>query len=405
MHKVPRPRLVLTEAELDEAVDELSSWPSLVVDVETDGLNTISNRVLWVGLGSPERVWLIPLGHPKGRLLAPPRKGRVLPPEEERKVLKDGTLSMARKSIMVPAVYDETPKQLRPDIVFDRLKGLIFDPNRTKIGHNVKFDMRSIAKYYGEIPPGPYHDTLVLAHVLDENLINYGLKELVMDWFRVPPKRRAAFYPKLGKDVQSSGIDEIALYLQKDVWYCQLFYRKHMSILARHQDLQQVFDFEMQVYEPLMNMEHQGVRIDLSVLEQRGQELSTEIREIEHRVWDICGEQFPLTQTAKLRAFFFGPKRQGGQGLKPLSYTQKTNTPQLNQACLEHYAPTNELAALLLDWSAKTKVYGTFIKGLEEKLVAGRLHTTYKQHGTVTARLSSSEPNLQQIPRVGVDEV
>ena len=99
------------------------------------------------------------------------------------------------------------------------------------------------------------------------------------------------------------------------------------------------------------------------------------------------------------RKYLFGPKKDGGQGLKPMTFTAKTNTPQLNQATLEHYAQENELAALMLEWADKDKIIGTFIEGLTEKLVKGRLHTSFNQHRTVTGRLSSMNPNLQQIPR------
>jgi DNA polymerase-1 len=274
---------------------------------------------------------------------------------------------------------------------------------RTKIGHNLKFDLESIAKYYGgAVPPGPYTDTLILTHVLDENLDRYDLKNLVMDWLRIPRKAeiRAAFYPNLGKTgVETQSIDDVARYLAKDVWYTHLFARTHLTGIKKFPKLWDTFQIEMAVYPSIMQMELNGIRIDVDLLRARGAELSLERQAIAERIWTICGEEYAISNPHKKRQFLFGPKNHGGQGLKPLFFTQKTNTPQLNTTTLEFYAPTNELSRLFLEWAEKEKLIGTFIEGLEKKLVNGRLHTSFNQHRTVTGRLSSNNPNLQQIPR------
>ena len=97
------------------------------------------------------------------------------------------------------------------------------------------------------------------------------------------------------------------------------------------------------------------------------------------------------------------------QGLEPLSVTEKTQVPQITKSVLEYYANRgNEMANLLLEWSGLEKLRGTFIEGLQGFLQphpdgTQRLHTGFKQHGTVTGRLSSSKPNLQQLPRGSTD--
>jgi DNA polymerase-1 len=90
-----------------------------------------------------------------------------------------------------------------------------------------------------------------------------------------------------------------------------------------------------------------------------------------------------------------------GQGLKPLAYTEKQGLPQLNKALLERYADTNSMADLMREWAELEKLRGTFITGLNNHMINGRIHTNFKQHGTVTTRLSAHEPNLQQIPARG----
>lgn len=398
----PSPGVIRTEAALREAVDHLLRQDEIVLDVETTFDPPKINDVLWIGFAIPDRVFLIPMGHPLGVLLSPAVTERRLPPEEERATLKSGQLSSAKKTYHVPATFSDPGPQLRPDVVFSILEPVLFS-GRTKIGHNVKFDLESIAKYYqGRIPPGPYVDTVIMTHVLDENLDRYGLKDLVMDWLRVPPnpKVRSSFYPNLGKmGVWEQPIDQVARYLAKDVWYTHLYYQDHIGMIRQSEQLQQTFDVEMALYPVLMDMELFGINIDVDLLRERGRQLEQEREEIEFQIWTICGEQFPVSNPTMKRKYLFGPKSQGGQGLKPLTFTPKTNTPQLNQSTLEHYAEKNELARLFLEWGEKDKIIGTFIEGLTEKLVRGRLHTSFNQHRTVTGRLSSANPNLQQIPR------
>lgn len=398
----PSPLVVRTREQLQRALDHVSNYSEFVIDVETNFAHPKINEISWVGLAVPDRVVLIPMGHPKGVLLTPSYVEKRLPPEEERKPLKSGKLSNLKKSYTVPATFADPGPQLRQDVVFEMLQPLLFS-DRTKIGHNVKYDLESIAKYYGgQIPPAPYVDTILLTHVLDENLDRYGLKDLVMDWLRVPPNPdvRSKFYPNLGKlGVSEQPIDQVAKYLAKDVWYTHLYYQEHMRVLRKFKDLQETFRVEMDLYPVLMDMELTGIKIDVDTLNKRGEELRQDRAATAGRIWSICGEQFPISNPTMKRKYLFGPKKEGGQGLKPLTFTPKTNTPQLNQATLEHYAQGNELAALMLEWTEKDKIIGTFVEGLTEKLVNGRLHTSFNQHRTVTGRLSSMNPNLQQIPR------
>jgi DNA polymerase-1 len=102
------------------------------------------------------------------------------------------------------------------------------------------------------------------------------------------------------------------------------------------------------------------------------------------------------------RDLLFTPKKEGGQGLRPLSRTEKTNTPQLNQFVLEHYSGTNELARLFSEWSAAAKLHSTYITGMRKRMHETEgihyVYTSFTQHGTVTGRLSSRDPNVQNIP-------
>lgn len=398
----PVPHLITDLSELNAVVSDLLAQPNFVIDVETTFGNPHTNEVLWVGLGSRGSVYLIPVNHPLGYIDVPAHDEKRLPPEHERRVLANGELSKAKKKVHVPATYTPRLDQLSRGDVFAALEPLLFS-DRGKIGQNTKFDLMSVAKYYGgRLPPGPYHDTIILTHLLDENRMTYGLKDLVMDWLDVPQYQRKSFYPNLGRSgVELEPVDEVAHYLAKDVRYTWLYWSNQFPRIAKN-GLSQAYELEMSLYGVLMQMECNGFPVDSSRLAEVGQKLSEDIRAIEHDVWSIAGYQFPLTNLDTKRDLLFNPKKQGGQGLKPRSFTDKTNKAKLDKAALEYYAEKgNKLAQLFLDWSAMEKLRGTFIEGLGKHLIDERIHTSFKQHSTVTGRLSASEPNLQQIPARG----
>jgi len=394
------PHLITTVGELKEAVASLMKLDHFVIDVETTFGNAHTNEVLWVGLGGRGQVHLIPINHPLGYVAVPPYKVKRLPPENERTVLKDGSLSKAKRTYTIPAQYTPKPEQLPPDVVFRELEPLLFS-DKGKIGQNTKFDLISVSKYYGgRIPPGPYHDTIIVTHLLDENRITYDLKGVVMDWLDIHPSRRKAFYPNLGRSgVEKEPIDAVARYLAKDIRYTWLYWANQYPRLAKN-GLQQAYDVEMELYGVLMEMECNGFPVDITQLASVGKELEQQIAAVEGRVWSIAGYQFPLSNTDTKRKLLFGPVSEGGQGLKPLSHTE-LGTPQSNRQMLEYYAERNELAAEMLEWSKLEKLRGTFVVGLMQHLHDGRIHTSFKHHGTVTGRLSASTPNLQQIPSRG----
>jgi DNA polymerase I-like protein with 3'-5' exonuclease and polymerase domains len=266
------PHVLLTLAEVEQAVERLLEQPSFVIDVETTIGTPRTNEVRWVGLGAQGLLFLVPLRHPKGVQLIPEHKEKtpafiLFGADDPRSLTPNGKPSMRLVEHTVPAVFAPPPEQLFPDQVFAALKPLLFS-DRGKIGHNVKFDLQSIAKYYGGvIPPGPYHDTIIVRHTLTENLQEYGLKWLTCEWFGVPYKQREKFYPNLGKQgVENFGLDQVARYLAKDVFYCWRMFQRFFPLLERR-GLQGVYDFEMSVYPIIMEMEQRGFPVDLGMMD------------------------------------------------------------------------------------------------------------------------------------------
>jgi DNA polymerase III alpha subunit (gram-positive type) len=165
------PHLILSRAELKGAVAALSQHDAFSFDVETTGLDTRTNWVTWIGLASYGQCYRIPMGHRIGRLRRHGYTEKVLPPEEERETLQSGKLSQRKITRKVPPVYYPVPNQLDPAIVFQELEPLFFG-DQIKVAFNARFDLMSIAKYYGGIvPEPPYEDPMIMTHVLDENRV------------------------------------------------------------------------------------------------------------------------------------------------------------------------------------------------------------------------------------------
>lgn len=400
------PHLVTTEQELREVVEYFMRQPAFVLDVETTIAPTPAlNEVLWIGLATYGKVSLIPIGHPHGPKITPEFVAKVPDHSTVRPYANDKTGTKFTKpklvSVTHPATFGPVPRQLRPDVAFEILKPLFFS-GKTIIGHNIKFDIMSVGKYYPEMPPGPFEDTILLTHILDESRPDYGLKPLITQWILGIRGRRKEvrdeFYPNLGKYVVQEGLYDIARYLAKDVFFTWTYWCSHRPRLVA-EELEEAYYLECALLNVLLAMEHTGVYTDISVIEAIGRQLDADIRMLEIDIWRICGEQFELTLKSKLRHYFFGDKKDGGQGLKPLTYTEKTNEPQLNKAVMEHYADSNPLAKALLEWTSKHKLKSAFVVSLTEARVNGRIHTSFNQHRAETGRLSSSGPNLQQVPR------
>ena len=424
------PHVLLDAEEVRTAVKDALSFPEFVFDVETkDGEHARTNHLTWVGFGTPNRSYLIPTAHERGVMITPERKVEKTawefygPADERAYTTVTKKPSMKKVQVIIPATYAPMPRQLPADQVCELVQPLLWS-DRAKVGHNIKFDLQTIAKYFDhEIPPGPYHDTIILRHVCDENETNYGLKELMVKWME--PRDPKKWYPNLGKQgVHRFPLNKAASYLNKDLRYCWMMFKRWLQRLHKSPALTTVYEFEMSLYPLIMDLEYTGFPVDLSGLEEVRRTLEADIARIEGECYDLVGGQFELSNTNVKRWILFGEcngtvKKAFGidastgrstfkvlqtQGLKPLSVTPVEKLPQITQGVLEFYADRNELARLLLEWSTYEKLRGTFVEGLSGLLQdhggpLPTLHTSLKQHGTVTGRFSAEKPNLHQLPR------
>lgn len=360
-------------------------------------LDPLRNEVFWIGIATTGISWAIPMGHSQGFLVSPEEvgDGTTTPPEGYRKILKNGQESTAKARYFIPAVYEEPPTQLSRSVVFEALKPLFFS-DLTKIGHNVKFDARSISKYYGEVPPGPYRDTMLLQHAINENLMSYSLENLIKhNYDNLNPY---ASEGKLGKIIDTVPFDMAARYVHLDARWTWMLYERLAGYIKSQDDLTRVVEQDSKVLRVLMQMENEGIPVDHQRLKHLGTELDGKMRDTLLALSKYAPIGFNPDSTKHKQAFLFNKKREGGLGLKPFKET-KGGAPSVDEESLHRLESKHPAITLLLDWSETQKLKTTYVDGLLPKLYNGRLHPSFHLHRTATGRLSASNPNLQNIPR------
>lgn len=366
-------------------------------------LDPLRNDVFWVGIAVDGASWVIPMGHPRGRLVEPEEigDGTTVPPPGFRKILKNGEESMAKARYVKPAVYGPTPKQLSRSEVFAELEEVLFDPEILKIGHNLKFDMRSLAKYFGgRMPEGPWWDTMLSMHVLDENLLSYDLGNVIKHCFggAAPYEREG----KLGKLVKNVSFDAACRYVHRDVRWTLMLKRRHTKLINRDKSLWETFERDMYVLEVLARMEQIGVPIDVEQINALKKTLEAKIADLRLQIRRYTWQGFNPDSNPDKQKLLFGPKSEGGLGLRSVKST-KSGAASVDKNVLEALVGKHPVVILLQQWQDVQKLYGTYVEGLRSRLYKGRIHANFKLHSTVTGRLACAEPNLQNIPRAGSD--
>jgi len=364
---------------------------------EEIALNPLRNDVFWLGIATSGRSWAIPMGHTTGVMLFPEETGdgSTIPPEGFRKVLKSGQESTAKSRYIKPATYEDPPKQLSRAEVLQRLRPLFFS-DLIKVGHNVKFDARSIAKYYGEMPPGPYVDTMLAQHIVNENLMSYSLENLIETNYKGHKAYKGA--GKLGKEVNNNPIDVASLYVHRDARWTWLLYTTLMRKINAHSDLKKALALDCQVLEVLMDMENVGIPVDVTNLNNLSKDLDGELKEVLDTILTYAPTGFNPDSNKHKQTFLFSKKSEGGLGLKPFKLTEK-GAASVDEESLKAIEHKHVVVPQLLRWAELKKLKSTYVDGLIPKLNNGRLHPSFNLHRTATGRLSSSNPNLQNIPR------
>jgi len=424
--------IITTKKQLQELVEFYSKVDGFAFDVETVGENRIQpvvNDVLWISLATEGRTDVIPMGHPNGDFL---QWDKELLLSGQKKVAAGKELKetdYSKNQAKWTPVFDAPPEQLLPGDVFKALKPLFFS-DQLKVGHNIKFDLKSIAKYYrGVVPKKPFFDTLMAAFVIDNrNRGKLGLKDCSEKYLKIKVEKG------IGAMVEVHSFSEVAHYSGFDSEVTWKLYKELAPRLTG--SLARVWGLEMDIVGALCDMELAGATVDVEELTKLKKRLDVDIDAAVARAYRLAGKPFSMNSVQEKQKILFSPKDEGGRGITPnikikIALTTKgqdmlaarlpltINQYSVSSDALEFYRAKDELVDAILEYQDLNKLMTTYVmpylggdivrtnagksRILEKKslLINGKVHTSFKAHGAETGRFSSSDPNLQNIPSSG----
>ncbi|NVO61884.1 DNA polymerase I [Photobacterium damselae] len=302
------------------------------------------------------------------------------------------------KAAYVPVAHDylDAPEQLDRDWVLAQLKPLLEDPNQAKIGQNLKYDASVIARYGIEMQ-GIKYDTMLESYVYNSVVGRHDMDSLALRYLE---HKNISFEEIAGKGKGQLTFNQIDLeqagpYAAEDA---DITLRLHNALypkVSADEKLLHVFsDIEMPLVPVLSRMERTGVLIDSMKLSAQSQEIAQRLDELEKRAFEIADQEFNLSSPKQLQAILFEK-----MGLPVLKKTP-SGTPSTNEEVLQELALDYPLPKLILEYRGLAKLKSTYTDKLPKMVnpATGRVHTSYHQAVTATGRLSSSDPNLQNIP-------
>ena len=425
--------IITTKEQLEDLITHYLKQPSFAFDVETVGENRIQpvvNDVLWISLATEGRVDVIPMGHPNGEFL---HWDKELLLSGQRKLASGKDLrdtDYSKNQAKWTPVFGPAPAQLLPGDVFKALKPLFFS-DKLKIGHNIKFDLKSIAKYYrGLVPLKPYFDTMMAGFIVNNRNRGYlGLADCAKRELGIVVEKG------VGAQVEVHAFSDVANYSGLDADATYQLYKVMAPKLEG--DLTRVWNLEMDVIAALCDMELTGTSIDVEELTKLKNRLEKDIDDAKAKAWKLVGTPFSMNSIQEKQKLLFSSKEDGGRGIKPnlrikIALTTKgqevaSTSPQtlgiqhysVSSDALEFYRSKDELVDAILEYQDLNKLMTTYVmpylggevthtvmgksKVTEKRslLIKGKVHTNFKPHGAETGRFSSSDPNLQNIPSGG----
>ena len=350
---------VLTGEAFDRWMDRIAEAESFAFDTETTSLDYVDARVVGVALATA------------------PGEGAYVP--------------FAHR-------YPGAPDQLDEERVLGALRPLLEDPDRPKIGHNLKYDMSVLANHDIAMA-GVAHDTMLQSYVLDSTATRHDMDSLATRYLGV---RTRKYEEVAGKGAKQITFDQVPLeeagpYAAEDAEVTLRLHAFFTPRLADRSGLERVYrEIEMPLVPVLSAMERLGVRVDTERLRALSEELAVRMDALERVAHTEAGGPFNLQSPKQIQAILFDPDRLG----LPVRTKTPTGQPSTADAVLQELAREYALPRIILDHRALSKLRSTYAVALRESVnpTTGRVHTSYHQAVASTGRLSSSTPNLQNIP-------
>ena len=302
------------------------------------------------------------------------------------------------KAVYLPVAHDYAgaPEQLDRDWVFDQLKPLLEDPHKAKLGHHLKYD-RNVLANHGINLQGIAYDSMLESYVLDSTASRHDLDSLCQKYLS---HHNTKFEDVAGKGVRQLTFNQVPLdtassYAAEDADMTLRLHQHFWPRLSAEPRLKALFEeLEMPLLYVLSDMERNGVKVDVAMLKKQSQELAERMQEVESQAQQLAGETFNLASPKQIQSILFDK-----QQLPVLAKTPK-GAPSTAEPVLQELALDYPLHRLILEHRSLSKLKSTYTDKLPGQVhpATGRVHTSYHQAVAATGRLSSSDPNLQNIP-------
>jgi len=292
--------------------------------------------------------------------------------------------------------YPGAPTQLPRDTVLAALKPIFEDADKPKLGQHAKYDI-NVLTHYDIAVQGLKHDSMLESYVWNATATRHDMDSLAKKYLGVDTIKYEQVAGKGAKQISFSQVDldTACRYAAEDA---DITLRLHHALWPKLESvpkLRAVYqDIEIPLVPVLAEMERRGVLIDGDVLRTQSQQLGKRMHELQQQSYKLAGHEFNLDSPKQLQAVLFDEL-----GLQAKMKTP-TGQPSTNEEALEAIADTHELPRLLLDYRGLAKLRSTYTDKLSGIVNprTGRVHTSYHQGSVATGRISSSEPNLQNIP-------
>lgn len=352
-----------------QTIDELEKFLSTVkdkiaIDTETTGLNYLDAKIVGISLASDSKHGVyIPIRHRT----------------QTNDLFAENTIA---------------PNQLDIEIVRKKLWPILTDQSITKIGHNLKYDLHIMANEGWNIDKiRPIDDTMLISYALHGTLHGHGLDELAQKYLAHINISFASLFPPKTKDADMHfdclDISLATPYAAEDATICMALYDLMRPQLNQNEKLRHLYETcDLPLMPILLKMERAGVLVNKTGLQQLSNIFHDQLSELESEIWNLAGHEFNIASPKQLGTILFDELN------LPANKKRSTDADALND--LIDFHPIIEK---ILNWRSIAKLAGTYADALPRQIASdGRIHTTYLQTSTNTGRLSSRDPNLQNIP-------
>lgn len=345
--------LITTQEQLNNWMEQLTRCQKVCIDTETTSLDVMTAELVGIALAIEEK-----------------------------------------KPAYIPFIHTDNSPQLLRDEVLKALKPVLENPAIKKIGQNIKYDYL-ILKNHGINLQGLAYDTMLESYILNSGANRHDMDTLSLKYLG---HKTISFEEVAGKGAKQLRFDQIPVeqassYAAEDADITLQLHHKLYPMMT--ESLRHVFkDIEMPLITVLAEMEWHGVLIDALTLKHHGTRLKERIKSLEEEAIQLAGRVFNLNSPKQLQELLFEEHK-----IPVIAKTPK-GQPSTAESVLQDLAFDYRIAAVILEHRSLTKLVSTYIDALPKKINSqtGRVHTSYNQAVTATGRLSSSEPNLQNIP-------